>query len=245
MIIQSGENLTMTKKHKGRPIDRSKDRAILRAARALLFAQGPQAVTMEAVAERAGIAKATLYARHADRDRLLRAVIEAESFAMTRRLGQAPRSRDELDTALVSFLTGLSAFLASKRHQRLMQAIVFTSQGEADARRAIYRNGPQRTHQALSAYLAFAAAQGLLQCAHPDQSAELLLGMMMGLDFVRAVYGMPAHRRSRADRERHMGGIVQDFLALHQIKIHTAAAEECHPSARGRAGRSLLVTEQS
>lgn len=228
----------MTKKHKGRPIDRSKDRAILRAARALLFAQGPQAVTMEAVAERAGISKATLYARHADRDQLLRAVIEAESFVMTRSFGQAPRTQDELSTALVRFMSSSSTFLASKRYQRLIQAM-------AGARKTIYQNGPQRIHQVLSAYLASAAAQGLLQCAHPDQSAERLLGMMMGLDFVRAVYGMPAHRRSRADRERHMRGIVQDFLALHQIEIHTAAAEGCHPSAPGLAGRSPLVTEQS
>lgn len=235
----------MTKKQMGRPIDRSKDRAILRAASTIMFAQGPQAVTMEAVADRAGISKATLYARHADRDQLLRAVIETESFVMTRSLGKSPRTRDELSTALVTFMSSLSTFLASKRYQRLIQAMAFSSQAMAGARKTIYQNGPQRIHQVLSAYLASAAAQGLLQCAHPDQSAELLLGMMMGLDFVRAVYGMPAHRRSRADRERHMRGIVQDFLALHQIEIHTAAAEGCHPSAPGLAGRSPLVTEQS
>lgn len=235
----------MTKKQMGRPIDRSKDRAILRAASTIMFAQGPQAVTMEAVADRAGISKATLYARHADRDQLLRAVIEAESFVMTSSLGQAPRTQDELSTALVTFMSSLSTFLASKRYQRLIQAMAFSSQAMAGARKTIYQNGPQRTHQVLSAYLASAAAQGLLQCAHPDQSAERLLGMMMGLDFVRAVYGMPAQRRLRADREQHMRCIVQDFLALHQIKIHTAAAEECHPSAPVRAGCSLLVTEQS
>jgi TetR/AcrR family transcriptional repressor of mexJK operon len=212
----------MTKKQMGRPIDRSKDRAILRAASALLFSQGPQAVTMEAVADRAGISKATLYARHADRDQLLRAVIEAESFVMTRSLGKSPRTQDELSTALVTFLTGLSTFLASKRHQRLMQAIVFSSQAITGARKTIYQNGPQRTHQVLSAYLESAAAQGLLQCAHPDQSAELLLGMMMGLDLVRTAYGMAAPRRQREDRERHMRLIVHDFLTLHWVTLQAS-----------------------
>ncbi|HCX33538.1 MAG TPA: hypothetical protein DHV08_08260 [Rhodocyclaceae bacterium] len=235
----------MTKKQMGRPIDPSKDRAILRAASALLFSQGPQAVTMEAVADRAGISKATLYTRHADRDQLLRAVIKAESFVMIRSLGKSPRTRDELSTALVIFMTSLSKFLASKRYQRLMQAMAFSSQAMAGARKTIYQNGPQRTHQVLSAYLESAAAQGLLQCAHPGRSAELLLGMMMGLDLVRTAYGMPAQRRLRADRERHMRFIVQDFLALHEIRIDAAAATGCHPSALARAGRSSVVTEKS
>jgi len=235
----------MTKKQMGRPIDRSKDRAILRAASTIMFAQGPQAVTMEAVADRAGISKATLYARHADRDQLLRAVIEAESFVMTSSLGQAPRTRDELSTALLTFMTSLSKFLASKRYQRLMQAMAFSSQAMAGVRKTIYQNGPQRTHQVLSAYLESAATQGLLQCAHPDRSAELLLGMMMGLDVVRTAYGMPAQRRLRTDRERHMRCIVQDFLALHEIRIDAAAATGCHPPSLGRAGCSSVVTEKS
>lgn len=219
----------MTKKRIGRPIDRSKDSAILRAARAILFAQGPQAVTMEAVAERAGTSKATLYTRHPDHDHLLRAVIETESIAMTRTLGKTLRTRDELSTALASFLTALATFLASKRHQRLMQAMALPSPAMAKARKTIYLNGPQRTHRMLAGYLESAAAQGLLACADPGEGAELLLGMMMGLDHVRMAYGTPARHRRRADRAQHAQFIVRAFLALHEAQ--TGCVRPCSAEA--------------
>ncbi len=170
---------------------------------------------MEAVAERAGISKATLYTRHPDRDHLLRAVIEAESFAMTRTLGKTPRTRDELSTALVSFLTALATFLVSKRHQRLIQAMALPSPAMTKARKTIYMNGPQRTHRMLADYIESAVAQGLLACADPGEGAELLLGMMMGLDHVRVAFGTPARHRRHADRERYAQFIVRAFLALH------------------------------
>ena len=52
----------------GRPIDRSKDTAILLAARKLLIQEGVGAVTMEAVATEAGVSKATLYSRYSNRN---------------------------------------------------------------------------------------------------------------------------------------------------------------------------------
>ena len=51
----------------GRPVDQQKDRDILEAARQLAFEGGPKALTMDRVASRAGVSKATLYARYANR----------------------------------------------------------------------------------------------------------------------------------------------------------------------------------
>ncbi|MBK7264144.1 MAG: TetR family transcriptional regulator [Rubrivivax sp.] len=47
----------------GRPIDLAKNRAILNAARLLLFRDGPRAFTVEAVAHAAGVS-VTVYARN-------------------------------------------------------------------------------------------------------------------------------------------------------------------------------------
>ena len=52
----------------GRPIDRSKDIAILLAAREILLKDGPGARTMEAVASKASVSKATLYTQPASGD---------------------------------------------------------------------------------------------------------------------------------------------------------------------------------
>jgi TetR/AcrR family transcriptional repressor of mexJK operon len=170
---------------------------------------------MEAVAARAAVSKATVYARHPDRDQLLRVVVEAESFAMTQALETSPRTAPELTAALMAFVQSLSSFVASKRHLRLMQVMGSSAQGMARARRDIYLNGPQQTHHALTAYLASAADAGLIRCPDPAQSAELLLGMLMGLDLVRASYGMPLKPKRVEDKKQHAHFIVTSFLVLH------------------------------
>lgn len=59
----------------GRPGRRRKtDEKIAAAVMDLLRTQGPDAVTMDAVTERSGVAKTTLYRRYADRDEMLTAV---------------------------------------------------------------------------------------------------------------------------------------------------------------------------
>ena len=60
---------------RGRPRTADTDRRILSAGLALLRAGGPGAVTVEAVAETSGVAKTTIYRRHADRHDLLRAAL--------------------------------------------------------------------------------------------------------------------------------------------------------------------------
>ncbi len=55
----------------GRPVDRNKDIAILQAARQILLFEGASVLTMEAVAAKAGVSKATLYSRFGNRNALI------------------------------------------------------------------------------------------------------------------------------------------------------------------------------
>lgn len=63
--------------------------AILAAAEAALLAQGPRAVSMEALARAAGVAKPTLYAYFADKDAILVALAEELIAAQRRELARA------------------------------------------------------------------------------------------------------------------------------------------------------------
>lgn len=56
---------------RGRPRSESVGEAIREAARAILASEGYEALTFEAVAERAGVAKTTVYRRYADRTALV------------------------------------------------------------------------------------------------------------------------------------------------------------------------------
>jgi AcrR family transcriptional regulator len=75
---------------RGRPRKEATDRAIDSAALGLLHDGGPTAVTVEAVSARSGVAKTTIYRRHADRTALLQAVL-------SRAIGE-PQEPPEADT---------------------------------------------------------------------------------------------------------------------------------------------------
>lgn len=67
--------MSATARPPGRPRSAAADEAILRAALELLASDGYRALTMEAVRERAGVGKATLYRRYGSKDELVRAAI--------------------------------------------------------------------------------------------------------------------------------------------------------------------------
>lgn len=61
---------------RGRPRSTVAGRRIAEAAQALLREGGPAAVTIDGVAQRSGVARTTIYRRHADRRALLTAVLD-------------------------------------------------------------------------------------------------------------------------------------------------------------------------
>ena len=65
----------MSARAPGRPRSVEADEAILRAALELLVSDGYRGLTMEAVRERSGVGKATLYRRYGSKDELVRAAI--------------------------------------------------------------------------------------------------------------------------------------------------------------------------
>jgi AcrR family transcriptional regulator len=67
--------VTVQARPPGRPRSIEADEAILRAALELLAADGYRALTMEAVRERSGVGKATLYRRYGSKEELVKAAI--------------------------------------------------------------------------------------------------------------------------------------------------------------------------
>lgn len=204
----------MVKATVGRPIDPSKDRAILAAGRALLFEKGPQGVTMESVARAAGVAKPTLYRRYANRDELLAAVALAESEAMAGRIRVTPGSADDLRRTLVDFGCALMHFLLSRDHIQFIHALGAATGLPQASRDSIFRNGPLATRNRLTEWLGKAADAGLLRCTRPERSAEQFLGMLMGLDLVRTLYHVHPPRDVEFINAR-VESTVDDFLTLH------------------------------
>jgi len=92
----------------GRPRSESAHRAILDAARDLLSERRPRDVSMEAIAERAGVGKATLYRRWRSREELALALLEEVSTGAlpVRDIGDTRAELVALVRQTIAMLTG-------------------------------------------------------------------------------------------------------------------------------------------
>ncbi|GAA0528384.1 TetR family transcriptional regulator [Saccharopolyspora subtropica] len=98
----------------GRPRSREADNAILGAALELLTERGVEATSIEQVARRAGVTRATVYRRFPDKTRLLLATIEAA-------YGDPPRTPEIRDVE--HLLVGWASVLANPRQRRLLRRL--------------------------------------------------------------------------------------------------------------------------
>jgi AcrR family transcriptional regulator len=100
--------------------------AVIRAATDLLVEGGPNAVTMDAVVVRSGVAKSTIYRHWLSRDELLRAVIESSAPKLPE-----PDPSTDVVTALCDTLRAVAASLNDPEWARIMPALVMLKNHEA------------------------------------------------------------------------------------------------------------------
>jgi len=197
----------------GRPIDSDKDAAILLAARELLFTEGFQAVTMESVAKRASVSKVTVYSRHANRNELIVAVMKRQADVFSAAFTPEPGKKCNVRDALLAFSLAILNFLVSEEHIQFMRTISAAHNTEL-ALTNMYEQGPHTTLESLTVWLDVLAAEGQIRCSNTGRSAELFLGMLLGMDLVRALYGVSLQYDDNELNTR-AAFVVDTFLALH------------------------------
>lgn len=202
----------------GRPVDRSKDIAILQAARHILLFEGVVALTMEAVATTAGVSKATLYSRFGNRNALIEAVLRAQSDFFVESLSPSVQNAAQTFAALESFSLRLLQYLFSEDHLCLMKMLQGHQDVSAELRQRMYESGPMATCQVVEAWLSQAHHAGLIECPQPALSAELLYGMLVGMDMLRTLF-QQAPKRKPDDLPGHVRTVVTMFLRLHQCVV--------------------------
>jgi AcrR family transcriptional regulator len=121
--MRGRRRVTSTARPPGRPRSAAADEAILRAALQLLASDGYRALTMEAVRDRAGVGKATLYRRYGSKDELARAAITHLNYDLP-----LPEDTGSLegDFAVVAeaALAGVAAFDGFNLMPRLLAEVV-------------------------------------------------------------------------------------------------------------------------
>jgi AcrR family transcriptional regulator len=171
---------TAVPKPRGRPRSEAAKRAILAAAHALLREGGPGAVTMEAVAERAGVGKPTVYRWWPDRHAVaMAALMETES-----RERAASRSASAL-TGLRAQLRAISKRFATSTGRHVTSMIAAADSGSELSK--AFRNHFVLARRAEGkALLERAIQEGELA---PDLDLEVAVDLLYGALFFRLLMG--------------------------------------------------------
>nr|WP_052118003.1 TetR family transcriptional regulator [Novosphingobium pentaromativorans] len=177
------------KPRRGRPRKEevaSIDRDVLDAARSCFVAAGFDASTMEAIAAQAGVTKTTLYLRYADKESLLRAVLEDRLKAW----GEASSKTDwmmgqSIDDRLRYFartLVRLSQDAEIRSFRTLVDSLFGSNRSLGEQyKELLYR--PML--DILSHEISVAAAQTGRDARNADEAAAVFLGMLSSFAFVR------------------------------------------------------------
>jgi AcrR family transcriptional regulator len=154
----------------GRPRDAGVERVALDAAARVLAEHGHQALTVDAVAARTGIAKTTLYRRWPTRAHLLAAVAEAALAPPT-----VPRT-DDLAADVAAALRALSQALTGASRTGVLADLVAAATHHTELRPTLHRLGEVRRATTRDR-LAGAVADGTLpSSADLDMVLDQLLG---------------------------------------------------------------------
>ena len=177
---------------------------VLRAATSSFLAHGYRS-SVDHIARRAGVAKQTVYHHFPSKDELFKEV--ARDLA-TRVLVDLEAEPHDLRKALLRFARGYRKRVLGAQGIATFRAVVPEVPRFKALARAMYAGSMGVLVERLAAYLAKAMDAGALRRDDPELAAEILLGMLVGQDRIKRLFGV-----ARAGGEaRRIERIVDCFL---------------------------------
>ncbi len=199
----------------GRPKNEQKAEAILGAAGELFLLNGFQGTAMDAVAQRAGVSKQTVYSHFANKEELFKACIEGKVAGYG--FDEAtPEDTPDLREALLSIARQFVQLMFDPEVVAMHRVVMAEAAGQPRIAELFFESGPRRTMAAVAAFLQQQVAAGRLDI-DPDRivyAANQLLTMAVGLYQMPLWLGLIA-AVDQAELEAHLGRVVDDFLGIH------------------------------
>ncbi len=199
----------------GRPKDPAKRAAILEAAKALFSAHGFDGVSMDQIAQAAGVSKLTVYSHFGDKDGLLAAAVRAhcEQELPVELLQPVPGMplRERLVEIARAFQSLANSDTAIAGHRMLCTPNALPPQ----LAQRFWDAGPARVQAGLAALLQARVDVGELAIDDTHLAASHLCSLLKGESHARLMMGHP-EPMDQADVERHLQSAVDLFLRAYR-----------------------------
>jgi len=191
---------------------------VIGAARDAFLVQGYDAVSMDEVAKRAGVAKQTVYSYYPSKDALFLAVVERERQSLDEILEAQPITTPaEALAGLRESGLQLLEFLLSPSLRSLLGAIVAATHRFPSLGTSIYE-GVQRRQAQLASIIRKAVDANALKADDPRVAAEQFTALIRGELFLRCLFE-PSYSPSRTEMLRQVDQAVDCFLAKHGMPL--------------------------
>ena len=192
--------------------DSPKRRQVLDAAQDLFLANGYGAVSMDAVARRAGVSKATLYAHFESKEALFATMLGRYSLADTLADELFASPAGDLRALLEAVGRIVLRFLLREHALALVSIAIAESARFPELGCAFYDRGPRRTHEQMRDWVAAQQAAGRVRAdADPHVAAEQFAALLRSDLFLRAVLDVPPPP-TEAEIERTVVVAVDSWL---------------------------------
>ncbi len=203
----------MAVKLPGRPRDHDKSAAMINAAGDVFFERGYADTTIEAIAERAGVSKVTIYARFRDKAGLFEAMVKHVSARMETGAPQPGELPANAEEALIGYGISLMTELMSPRLVAFERNLAGELVRHPDLARRFYDAGPGRSRTTLAAIIEDAMDRNELAAEHPMQAAADLYGLWHGFHMIEAHFGITEPPNEQEIEELVKAGVARFMKA--------------------------------
>lgn len=197
---------------RGRKPDPAKDQSIIEAAQAMFLEKG-YSVSLDDIAERAGVVKQTIYSRFRSKEELFAACIRTRAEELVAPLVAAVPGQSVRDT-LGAFAEQYRRVALEPARIQLMRLLIAQAEQFPDLARRFYEDGPLYVHHRLAGYLEKQAGAGALLVDNADIAASQFLGLIKGVEHLGALLGISAAESELQQRGR-INNTVDAFLKLY------------------------------
>ncbi len=169
---------------------------ILQVARAAFMEDGYRA-SVDGIAARAGVAKQTLYNHFSNKEELFIEVINQGSASVVVSLGE---TGSDLRHSLLQFAATFRQRALESDSTALMRILTAEINRLPELTREFFAKRPGQTQARLAEFLSGAMARRELRRGDPHFAADMLMGMLLNIDFARRQCAIPLDERGEAQR---------------------------------------------
>ncbi|MDB5971154.1 MAG: TetR family transcriptional regulator [Hydrocarboniphaga sp.] len=195
---------------KGRPRNTPKHQAAIDAARELFASDGLYATSMDAIAQKAGVAKVTLYSHFEDKNALYVAVVR--QLGSRRVPGDVFELQDKetFSGRLSKIAEAVFDFSMAPESTQLIRLLTGSERSASDLSQLFWDSGSDLLLSKLAAFFAQAWTRRKQETHLPRKAAELFYFSLIGEAFLRKAMGLPFDLTPLQRRE-HLDSVVTLF----------------------------------